>query len=263
MAATAGTRSGPADGAAAADAEPGILAALAATVRATPDSHRTGRSGRDPQLCGPRRLGVPDRRRPDRRGRQPRRCGFRAAAPFTGNGREHVRRARRGRGLQPDRHRIPGRAGVGHHRGRRPAGDPYQPYRGGPGGTAPRGADGPAPRAGAGRPRGSEGRTRTRPERRPEETPAREPSGQSAAGLAAVTAPDPHELAYVMFTSGSTGRPKGVEVSHGALAALLGSAPRHAAGRRRTSGASPTRRASASMPPGTRSSGWWQDTSCT
>ena len=38
MAATAGTRSGPADRAAAADAEPGILAALAATVRATPDS---------------------------------------------------------------------------------------------------------------------------------------------------------------------------------------------------------------------------------
>jgi amino acid adenylation domain-containing protein len=50
------------------------------------------------------------------------------------------------------------------------------------------------------------------------------PDGDAAAaGLTAVTAPDPRELAYVMFTSGSTGRPKGVEVSHGALAALLGS----------------------------------------
>ena len=37
MAATAGTQSGPAAGTAAADAEPDILAALAATVRATPD----------------------------------------------------------------------------------------------------------------------------------------------------------------------------------------------------------------------------------
>ena len=35
--------------------------------------------------------------------------------------------------------------------------------------------------------------------------------------------PDPRELAYVTFTSGSTGRPKGVEVSHGSLAALLSS----------------------------------------
>ena len=51
-----------------------------------------------------------------------------------------------------------------------------------------------------------------------------EPDGDAAAAsLAAFTAPDPHELAYVMFTSGSTGRPKGVEVSHGALAALLSS----------------------------------------
>ncbi len=38
MAATAGTRSDPAAGTAASDAEPGILAALAATVRATPDA---------------------------------------------------------------------------------------------------------------------------------------------------------------------------------------------------------------------------------
>ena len=38
-----------------------------------------------------------------------------------------------------------------------------------------------------------------------------------------VHCPDPRELAYVIFTSGSTGRPKGVEVSHGALAALLAS----------------------------------------
>ncbi|MGP4031718.1 amino acid adenylation domain-containing protein [Pseudarthrobacter sp. 1C304] len=45
----------------------------------------------------------------------------------------------------------------------------------------------------------------------------------AAAGLDAFPEPDPRELAYVMFTSGSTGRPKGVEVSHGALAALLGS----------------------------------------
>ncbi|MCB5292073.1 non-ribosomal peptide synthetase [Arthrobacter sp. SO3] len=46
---------------------------------------------------------------------------------------------------------------------------------------------------------------------------------EAAAALAALPQPDPRELAYVMFTSGSTGRPKGVEVSHGALAALLGS----------------------------------------
>ncbi|MDJ0352672.1 non-ribosomal peptide synthetase [Pseudarthrobacter sp. PH31-O2] len=54
--------------------------------------------------------------------------------------------------------------------------------------------------------------------------PEKEPGRDTvAAALAAFAVPEPRELAYVIFTSGSTGRPKGVEISHGALAALLGS----------------------------------------
>ncbi len=44
-------------------------------------------------------------------------------------------------------------------------------------------------------------------------------------GIAAV-APDPDELAYVIFTSGSSGRPKAVGVPHGALAAHVAEASR-------------------------------------
>jgi non-ribosomal peptide synthetase component F len=212
MAATAGTRSGTADRAAAANAEPGILASLAATVRATPDS--TALVAEDGTLSF---AGLAA-------------SASRIAAALAGAG---VRRGEVVSVLLPrSRGTVESLFGV------LAAGAVYNPIdteypderasaiiedaappviltsRAVAAGT-PRGADGPAPRAGAGR--------LAAPQDEDQEN-GREPGGAvAAAGLAAVAAPDPRELAYVMFTSGSTGRPKGVEVSHGALAALLGS----------------------------------------
>ncbi|MER5444001.1 AMP-binding protein, partial [Streptomyces sp. NPDC002790] len=51
---------------------------------------------------------------------------------------------------------------------------------------------------------------------------AAELAGLDGSGVGCVVSPD--EVAYVIYTSGSTGRPKGVVVSHGNVAALLGSA---------------------------------------
>ncbi|MFE3368538.1 amino acid adenylation domain-containing protein [Streptomyces sp. NPDC059173] len=49
-----------------------------------------------------------------------------------------------------------------------------------------------------------------------------EPSAAGAPPVGRTAVPTAGHPAYVLYTSGSTGRPKGVEVSHGALANLLG-----------------------------------------
>jgi amino acid adenylation domain-containing protein len=215
MAATAGPRSHPAAGTAAADAEPSIVAALAATVRATPDG--TALVAEDGTLSF---AGLAD-------------SASRIAAALTGAG---VNRGEVVSVLLPrSRGTVESMFGV------LAAGAVYNPID----------TEYPDERASAiiedaappviltsrivadradrllakltVRPRVLVLDDLAAPQEQDQEN-AGEPGGDAAAaGLTALTAPDPRELAYVMFTSGSTGRPKGVEVSHGALAALLGS----------------------------------------
>ena len=215
MAATAGTRSRPAAGTATSDAEPGILAAFAATVRATPDS--TALVAEDGTLSF---AGLAA-------------SASRIAAALAGAG---VRRGDVVSVLLPrSRGTVESLFGV------LAAGAVYNPidteY---PDERASAIIEDAAPpvilasRTVAARAEGLLAGLTVRPRvlvledlaapQEEDQENGREPDGDwAAAGLAAVAAPDPRELAYVMFTSGSTGRPKGVEVSHGALAALLGS----------------------------------------
>ena len=254
MAATAGIPLRPRGRPAASDAEPGILAALAATVRATPDGTALVAEDGTLSFAGLAASASRIAAALAGGGSQPRRRGVRAAAPFTGNGREHVRRAGRRRRLQPDRHRIPGRAGLCHHRGRRPAGDPYQPCRGGAGlDSSSRGwRSGRAcwcwktsrqPEAAGQEARRNRAARDCRAGRLPRAGPAR-------AGLRHV---------HVRLHRPAEGR-RGQPRRPGGAARLP---PRDACWPASNTGASPTRRASASTPPGTRSSGWWPATSCT
>lgn len=219
MAATAGTRSGPADGAAAADAEPGVLAALAATVRATPDS--TALVAEDGTLSFAGLAASASR--------------IAAALAGAGVSRGDVVSVLLPRSLGT----VESMFGV------LAAGGVYNPidteY---PDERASAIIQDAAPpviltsRTVAARVERLLAELTVRPrvlvlddlaapqeaDQEEDQENSREPGGaEAAAGLAAVASPDPRELAYVMFTSGSTGRPKGVEVSHGALAALLGS----------------------------------------
>ncbi|HSO17593.1 MAG TPA: amino acid adenylation domain-containing protein [Arthrobacter sp.] len=218
MAATAGPRSGPAAGAAAGDAEPDILAALAATVRATP--HRTALVAEDGALSFAGLAASASR--------------IAAALAGAGVGRGDVVSVL----LPRSRGTVESMLGV------LAAGAAYNPidteY---PDERASAIIEDAAPpviltsRAVAARVQQLLAELTVRPRvlvledlgATAEVSEAGREAGQerdgdaAAAGLTAVTAPDPRELAYVMFTSGSTGRPKGVEVSHGALSALLGS----------------------------------------
>ena len=151
-----------------------------------------------PPAQRPRQPARPPAPRPGRRPRGPRRP---LHARSVGHGRRPAGRPQGRRRLRPARPRYPARPPRLHAR-RRP---PRRPHHRG---AAPRRA------AGDGRPRAV---ARRRPGR---------DRGRADGDLAGGAGLD--NLAYVIYTSGSTGRPKGVQVTHAALANLLGSMRGHA-----------------------------------